>query len=249
VRRRPWKRASTRHRRIFCHRLGHCASRFGSARLAVTAHTPDTARRLAVDSGWTGIAHDIQILEGAGFVSELTACGAAGDGRCELFGRTAGTPFGAPSPISAGGIPVCVTVDFATDVIGHVDLERGDLTESATVAIGVYVDGTPAMPCPVCVTAGDPVLGATGACRGGANDGDACVVGGLAGPEYGAFRATSVDCPPADLPLATFRSVATATTDAVERPAGLPCVDAARGSCWCPGTVSAERVCRRRSVR
>ena len=202
-----------------------------------------------MDSGWTGIAHDIQILEGAGFVSELTACGAAGDGRCELFGRTAGTPFGAPSPISAGGIPVCVTVDFATDVIGHVDLERGDLTESATVAIGVYVDGTPAMPCPVCVTAGDPVLGATGACRGGANDGDACVVGGLAGPEYGAFRATSVDCPPADLPLATFRSVATATTDAVERPAGLPCVDAARGSCWCPGTVSAERVCRRRSVR
>ncbi len=234
--------------RVFCHRLERCSSRFGSMRLGVVAASHGggqapgvTSRRLAVDSGWTGIAHGIQILEGAGFVSELSSCGAAGDARCELFGRTAGKPFGAPSPISAGGVPVCVTVGFATDVVGHVDLERGDVTQSAKVAIGVHVNGLPEAPCPYCVSDdGPPALGAAGRCRGGANDGGACLVTGLAGSEYGAARGTSNDCPPAGLPMATFESAATATTGRIERVAGLPCSDPTTGSCWCAGQYRAN---------
>lgn len=219
--------------RILCHRLARCEDRLGTMRVAVTESAG--GRRLDVDSGWSGIAHGLAILEGAGFVSELTGCGAAGDARCELFGRTAGTPFGAPSPISAGGIPVCVTVDFATDVVGHVDLGSGDLVESATVAIGVYVNGAADQPCPACITAGASELGGVGVCRGGANDGGACVVGGLAGAEWGEARATSQDCPPAGAPLAGIRSVASATTGVVERGATLPCENGAVTGCWCPG--------------
>jgi hypothetical protein len=229
-------RLSALHDRIFCHRLGRCGTRFGSLRLTVAAATtPDAAlsRHLEVDSGWTGIAHDLRILEGAGFVSELTACGAAGDARCELFARTAGTPFGAPSPIDAGGIPVCVVIDYASDVVGHVDLATGALTESARVAIAVHADGLPDAPCPACEPhQGEPALGAAGVCAAGANAGGACVVGGLADPAYGHQRGTSSDCPPASAPVGRFLTNGTATTGTVELAAVLPCAHGG-GACWC----------------
>jgi hypothetical protein len=181
-----------------------------------TASTP-SSRILRVDAGWTGNAHDLQVFEGAGFTAELSECNGVTDTACDLHGATAGIPFGAPSPITAGGVAVCVPIVFDSDLTGAVDLATGELTESARVRVGVFSSPMIDEPCPACLPAdGDPQLGEAGTCNGGPNAGLPCTVGGLAGPEYGSMRGTSNDCPPEPRArLAEFVVDATATTNGV----------------------------------
>jgi len=195
------------------------AARFHDAVVSALAGAVSTpsSRILRADAGWTGFAHDLQIFEGAGFTAELTGCDGVTDTACELHGATTGTAFGAPSPITAGGVAVCVQIEFDSDLTGALDLVTGELTESARIRVGVFASPTTDEPCPACLPAdGDPQLGEAGTCHGGPNAGLSCTVGGLAGSEYGSMRGTSNDCPPPLLgQIAEFVVGATATTGQV----------------------------------
>jgi hypothetical protein len=188
----------------------------GRLRAALDARVPAAGERsLAVDAGWSGNAHDLQILEGAGFVADLTACDGS-DTLCDLDAAVAGTRFGAPSPISAGGVAVCLPIEFASDVRGSLDRASGDVNMSTTMLIGVSPGLGVDQPCPACVPAdGDPELGESGTCDGGPGHGAPCVVEALADPGFGAKRGSSNACA-LPVAIAEFTSDVTATTGAVE---------------------------------
>ncbi len=91
---------------------------------------------------------------------------------CPFFGADAGLPFGAPAPISAGGVDVCATIVVDGVVSGTFDTTTGALTASipltVKIALGIDID----FPCPACVTAdGVPNLGEAGTCSGGPRSG------------------------------------------------------------------------------
>lgn len=226
--------------RLFCERLAVCTGAPPSMTFRITSAAPTApvaaglgaapaasmaaglgvseagplAPHLAVDAGWTGIAHHLQIMEGATFEADLADCDGITDTACTLHGARAGTPFGAPSPISAGGVAICVTVTFDSDLDGTVDLASGDLGESARVRIDVFLSPDADEPCPACVPDDDdPQLGEPGTCHGGSRNGLACTVGGLADPDFGVSRATSGDCPPiSNARIAEFVEDVAATT-------------------------------------
>lgn len=208
--------------RLFCADLGRCAAgsitvrvendaTAGSSALARDA-APPSSRQLRADAGWTGLAHGLQILEGASYTAELSRCG-DGDTICDLHGATAGTSFGAPSPLSAGGVAFCLAIGFASDLTGTYDLATGALSEEAQVGIDVSLDGQIDRPCPACVPEdGDPALGEAGTCAGGEHAGAACTVEGFGDPSLGSLRGTSADCGPGRTAIAHFDTHATATT-------------------------------------
>lgn len=183
------------------------------------ARTP-SEHVLHANAGWTGLAHGLAILEGAAFTAALDDCDGESDTLCTLRGATAGRPFGAPSPLGAGGVTFCVDVGFQSDVTGAYDLASGALTYDAAVSIDVYNGSSIDQPCPACVPAdGEPALGDAGTCAGGPNAGTACVVEGLGDPAFGALRGTSRVCGAAFAPagrIAHFSTRASATTGAFE---------------------------------
>lgn len=215
--------------RVLCDTLDHC----GAGTITVRVDGGDdgargaSARRLRANAGFSGITHDLQILEGATYTAELADCDAPDDTSCTLRGATAGTSFGAPSPLSAGGIPICVTVDFLSDLTGTFDRATGELTQEAEVEVRVFNGELADRPCPACVPAdGTPALGEAGTCVGGPNAGAACEVEGLGDPSLGSFRGTSHACGPGRHQLVEFRTRASATTggfDMAPLPDGPAC--------------------------
>lgn len=225
---------------VLCDTLDDCGGstitvRVGAGHAGARAAS---ARRLRADAGSSGLAHDLQILEGAEYTAELGDCDAPGDTACTLHGATAGTGFGAPSPLSAGGVTFCVTVDFVSDITGTFDRATGDLSEEAEVAIGVFVGAAADLPCPACVPAdGEPSLGEAGTCSGGAHAGAACAVEGLGDPGLGAFRGTSDACGAGINRIAQFHTRASATTGAFDMaplPDGPRCADFDFAGQTCP---------------
>jgi hypothetical protein len=152
-------------------------------------------RRAELDAGWTGLVHDQQVLTGAGFDAHLFCDGAASV--CPFFGADAGLPFGAPAPISGGGVGVCATIVVDGVVSGTFDTSTGALTATVPLKVRLFNAIETDIPCPACVTAdGVPNLGEAGTCSGGPRSGLACTVGGLAAPAFGIAAGTSNDCPP-----------------------------------------------------
>jgi hypothetical protein len=104
--------------------------------------------------------------------------------------------FGAATPLSAGGVSVCVSLDFASDLTGTLDLATGDMSESAMLHASMYSGRSIDAPCPACVPADlDPQLGEAGICQDGPNDGMPCTVEALADPSFQSARGTSTACP------------------------------------------------------
>ena len=205
---------------LLCERLGWCGGitvRLVEQSAPRTREAADATatRALRVDAGTTGVAHHLQILEGAGYRADLRNCDAPGDTLCDLYAMTAGQAFGAPSPLGVGGIPVCVRIDFTSDLAGTFDLATGALDEAAAVRVGVHLGSAIEAPCPVCRTVDEvPQLGESGWCEGGVDSGAPCTVHALAGPAYGRNRGTSRDCLPADSErLGSFETVVVATTE------------------------------------
>jgi hypothetical protein len=217
--------------RVLCDTLDRCSAGTITVRLEsgdAGARTA-SARRLRADAGSSGLMHDLQILEGAEYTADLTDCDDPGDTSCTLHGATAGTGFGAPSPLSGGGIAFCVTVDFVSDISGTFDRATGELSKEADVEIGVFSGTGVDQPCPSCVPAdGDPSLGEAGTCAGGAHAGAACVVEGLGDSGLGSLRGTSDACGAGTHRYVQFRTRASATTGAFDMaplPDGPRCAD------------------------
>ncbi len=203
-----------------------------------------------LDAGWSGVANNFQLQTGAVIRAELSGCDGQTDMSCDLFGNigsfcandpsrsctkdadcSGGTCtisyYGPPLPASAGGVPACVLIRFATDAVGTYDLSTGsaamNLTFNALAFLGVDVSH----PCPIC-DCGDADLaqcqiGDAGTCTGsGVIGSPPCTVQG-----NGPGGPTSLQCPPSSslnvsgdglvLPVQPL------TTGLVTTPSSQPC--------------------------
>jgi len=119
--------------------------------------------------------------------TDNSACGA---GTCVYY-------FGAPLPLSAGGVSTCVTNQVNGAVSGTANIESGAFSTSITLASRVFTGVSNEQPCPIC--AGDAVSTpndgkANGTCSAGARQGQPCDINGRSAvPSFGN---TSLDCPP-----------------------------------------------------
>ncbi len=105
-----------------------------------------------------------------------------GSGDCVFF-------FGAPLPLSSGGVPVCVTNRINGSITGTADPDSGEGEAMVSLTSSVFTAVDVAEPCPRCSGAG---FNQTGTCDIGARAGMACTVHGTSA----LFGNTSFDCPP-----------------------------------------------------
>ena len=155
-------------------------------------------------------------------------------GGCAFF-------FGAPLPISGGGVPVCVTNRIDGPVTGTVQPELGSGTSNIAIVFTNFTGLTIDRPCPTCSGA---TLGRQGTCQGGPRDGQPCVTHGL-GSTLGN---TSFDCPPnPSADIGSSNVPLNLTTGTRELPANATCTGPAGGSCYCTGQIAPnqcnDRVC------
>jgi len=97
--------------------------------------------------------------------------------------------FGAPLPLSSGGVSVCVVNQVTSAVTGTADLVSGNSATSVNLLSRVHNGPTVDQPCPVCGTGG---FGTTSTCSSGPRAGLACTVNGTSA----LFGSTSYDCTP-----------------------------------------------------
>jgi hypothetical protein len=168
---------------------------------------------------------------------EAPAC--AAPETCECF-------YGAPLPISAGGVPVCVVNRYTGPVAGTVNIadagpHAGEGAVRVELESSVHSGLLVEQPCPLCE--GDPVARdgvAGGTCRGGVRDGAACDVGGT----NELFGPLSLDCLPSSAGdigklQITFDPLTTGTTSLG---AALACTAPGFGgfACFCDTCATAE---------
>jgi hypothetical protein len=145
-----------------------------------------------------------------------------GGDTCEFF-------FGAPLPISGGGVPICVSNQVDGAVTGNVKPELGEGSSNIAIIFTSFIGLSADQPCPVCTGA---TLGAAGTCQGGARDGETCTTDGII-PFFGN---TSFDCPPnasADIGASTLPL--NLTTGTRELAASTTCTGTGSGAspCYC----------------
>lgn len=189
------------------------------------------------DLGWTGISHD-QPWPPEQRLAFALDC-KPGEPRCTAVGGARGDFFGAPIPLSAGGVPACIVNRLRTGVGGSVDPKTGcgDLQIYLTATIHTGADV--AAPCPVCRGDRTPNDGGRdGRCTGGAADGAPCDAQAVSS----LFGATSTDCLPTAATSAGDLTIdlAPLTTGEAALDAKLVC-KASRGKdtapCFCPAQV------------
>jgi len=147
------------------------------------------------------------------------------DGDCTAA-ETCQKFFGPPLPLSAGGVPTCVTTYFQENLTGTADPSTGEGTGSSFLRSVVHLGIVDSKPCPVCGAPDDnPQLGDVFTCDGpgSPNHGDPCTVRAIS-EEFGGV---AFECPPA--PANNVSGVGLAiifkevTTGTVEEQALLPC--------------------------
>jgi hypothetical protein len=189
-----------------------------------------------LDAGWTGLSHNIGVVEGSLFFACLDDCGTSGDSVCTGLGETDtngksgtanGKTFGPPLPVT-GAVPACLVNEYREDItLTAIDLATGALDAELRLASKVHLSSSPLSPCPVCDARS--VIGARGTCLGGARDGQKCTVEGLSG-----FGNMSSDCLPAPADLAATITIdLDLTTGTTTLPADDTCTG--QGNCACPG--------------
>jgi hypothetical protein len=190
-----------------------------------------------LDTGWTGIAHNQGALAGHIFDADTYGCSSGGpDTTCSFVARYSTAFFGAPLPLSSGGVPICVVNEVVGTTAGTLNLVSGDLTYDYSLISHVSSGITTDQPCPRCdndVTFDDGVK--DGTCTGGFNDGFACDADGLSA----SFGATSFDCMPGagtgigNLAI-KFDDATTGTKTVSTSPASPNCTGAGGGGkCFC----------------
>lgn len=166
---------------------GSATSATRSAPAPITFRVRPEAR---ADLGWTGISHG-QPWPAEQRLRFALDCSAGGT-RCAALGGTRGDYFGAPIPLSSGGVPACIVNRLRTGIGGSVDTKTGCAELSLQLSASIFLGEEIGRPCPVCrddATANDGARGGT--CVGGAAPGKACDA-----ESAGTLGATSNDCEP-----------------------------------------------------
>jgi hypothetical protein len=123
-----------------------------------------------------------------------TSIECTGDGDCGANGPCAFF-FGAPLPLTAGGVSTCVTNRVVGTITGTANIETGDAESATSLISRVFTGIQNDAPCPVCTGDPTPADGQRGGtCSDGSRIGQACDVGGLS-PTFAASGQTSFDCP------------------------------------------------------
>jgi hypothetical protein len=209
-----------------------------------------------LDVGLTGLAHDLEPNTGFGGVSFQVACSAdcidcktvevsalpdacrcSGDASltcdtdadCAAAGGDCQCFIGAPSSISAGGNPICMTQEIVGEMNGWIVPATGEMELVAPLRSDIHLGILQTQPCPICQA---------GTCVGGQRDGLACTVDA----DNGAFGEVSYDCPPSAAFNLTPQGITTRVTF-TSSPRSLPPLPCAGGpadaTCTC-GTCTGD---------
>lgn len=164
-----------------------------------------------LDNGFTGVSHNFPITPNGTLDVCLSGCDGTTTVDCTAQGAVGeGTPngvaFGAPLPLLAANVPVCVVNRWRDPITGTANIQTGEMDLLVTLFSDVYFTSSGDV-CPQCIN---------GKCNLGRNSGKACTVEAeLEVVESTASDKTfklSRDCPPfgqpdgtllIDLPLTT----------------------------------------------
>jgi hypothetical protein len=216
-----------------------------------------------LDAGWSGVADNFQLQTGSVIRGELSGCDGQTDMSCDLFANVgsfcANDPsrsctaddecsggtctisyYGPPLPASAGGVPACVLLRFATDALGTYNLSTGAASMSLTFNALAFLGVSVSQPCPICdcgkADLSQCQIGESGTCAGsGVIGSPPCTVQG-----NGPGGPTSLQCPPSSSLNVSGKGLvlpATLTTATVTTPSNQPCDGSGHTgeSCWCDG--------------
>lgn len=192
-----------------------------------------------LDTGYTGIAHDQETISDSKVTIDLNCDPNLVD--CTLDGSSlVGTNFGAPLPLSSGGVPVCVINEFREGVTGTYNCEDGCGVSAVKLTSFVFLVQDIAKPCPTCVGDTTPNDGnKDGTCDGGTAPGAPCDVGGVS-PDFGS---TSNDCLPTGSSVGELEiDINPLTTGTVDVDSSINCASPffPAGTCYCPGQIAAN---------
>ena len=127
-----------------------------------------------LDIGWTGISHNFPVVANSTLKACLRTCGPDGTPPCDLQASVGpdtpnGETFGAPLPLLAAGVPVCVVNQWNPTVgtpAGTADPLTGELHFQINLTSKVHLT-SPTQVCPRCRNA---------RCDGGPNQNKRCAV-------------------------------------------------------------------------
>jgi hypothetical protein len=194
-----------------------------------------------LDNGWTGASHNFPVIFGSSLKYCLDGCDTTSTSVCNLSGTTSaggaatslnGPTFGAPLPLLASNVPVCVVNRYKDPTItGTYNLQTGEGDGPVNLTSEVFLrQGQDAQVCPRCVNAaqfGAAALNTTGTCDNtSASPGAPCVVDGLGTVARGNIVDTyklSSQCPPVGAPTASLPIPLNLTTASRSITGDKPC--------------------------
>lgn len=204
--------------------------------------SPESGNGSDLDNGWTGTSHNFPVIGGSTLKYCLTGCDGKSDVECQGTGPTGagslnGATFGAPLPLLAAGVPVCVVNNYQPgDLSGTFNLQTGEAGTAQNPNLvklfsDVYLRSSFPEVCPRCVVpGGGGGIGSVGKCSNTAkNVGDNCRVDGsvtVAGK--GLYLLSSACTPLGDSPPTRLDIQLPFTTgEATPKVGPLPCGDSA----------------------
>lgn len=178
-----------------------------------------------LDNGISGASHNFPIVNGSQLHQCLSNCDGTTDSLCDMNGpigegTSNGVTFGAPLPLLASNVNVCVVNRFREPLSGTVDLATGEvLNGNVPLFSDVYVRlSDTANICPRCTN---------GRCTGNSKrDGQPCTVNGrvtVVGSGGDTNYDLSSDCQPAGQPAGSLNILLPLTTESSSKTGPTPC--------------------------
>jgi len=202
---------------------------------------PELGNGSDLDNGWTGTSHNFPVIDGSSLKYCLSGCDGTSTFQCTGTGSTGagslnGETFGAPLPLLAANVPVCVVNQYHdTTLNGTFNLQTGEAGTPASPNLVhlnsmVYLRTTFPEVCPRCnVTGGGGKIGSQGTCSNTSkNPGASCKVDGevtVAGK--GLYLLSSQCTPLGDSPPTTLDIQLPFTTGTATKTGSVPCGDSA----------------------
>jgi hypothetical protein len=223
-----------------------------------------------LDNGWTGVSQNFPVDANSTLKLCLSGCdGTAATPMCTMQGTTGtnslnGETFGAPLPLLASGVPVCVVNRYQPgNITGQVNFFTGDVPSASPLYVKLFSDThftSTTNVCPRCTVSGTPTVGAQGSCdQTAANPGKACTIQSILTVANGAGNKVyplSQACPPTSgtssgtlnigLTLTTETSTLTGPKPCTQQPgtpAGVPVQDDNCHGTGCGTTCSGPLSC------
>jgi hypothetical protein len=174
--------------------------------VADRAH-PELGNGSDLDNGWTGTSHNFPVIGGSTLKYCLSGCDGTTTFDCQAGGTTAanggdptqtlnGATFGAPLPLLAANVPVCVVNQFQdSNLTGKFNLQTGESSSQVNLFSLVYLTTSfPGEVCPKCSGSG---IRDKGTCSASSkNAGGPCTVNGEVTVAGKGLYELSSDCPP-----------------------------------------------------